>query len=174
MLILENDKIKLRAIEPEDMDLLYEWENDRSLWEVSNTLVPFSKYTLKKYLENSHLDLYEAKQLRLMIVENEKNKTVGAIDLFDFEPFHSRVGIGILVYDKNDRRKNFASEALNIIINYCFNTLMLHQLYCNITTDNKSSLDLFTKQGFIIAGEKKDWIRVCNKWKSEYFLQLIN
>ena len=41
---LENDTIRLRALEPEDLDLLYAWENDTSLWEFGSTLVPYSRY----------------------------------------------------------------------------------------------------------------------------------
>lgn len=173
--MLENENIILRAIEPEDIDLLYKWENDRALWEVSTTIAPFSKYILKKYIENAHLDLFEAKQLRLMIVsKSDGNKTVGAIDLFDFEPYHGRAGVGILVYEKNDRQKGYASSALNLIIDYAFNTLHLRQLYCNITTDNISSKNLFSNLGFEIIGIKKDWLKTCNAWKDEYLMQLIN
>ena len=58
MNILESVNIKLRAPEPEDIDLLYEWENNTEIWYLSNTLTPFSKYSLKKFIEHSHLDIY--------------------------------------------------------------------------------------------------------------------
>ena len=173
--MLENENIILRAVEPEDLELLFKWEYDRSLWEVSTSIAPFSKYILKKYIENSHIDLFEAKQLRLMIVSKaDNNKTVGAIDFFDFEPYHGRAGVGILVYEKSDRHRGYASQALQLIIDYAFNILSLRQLYCNITTDNTSSLKLFSNLGFEIIGIKKDWLKTCNAWKDEYLMQLIN
>ena len=82
------EKIKLRALEPEDLELLYEWENNNSYWVFSNTVTPFSKYTLKRYLENSHKNIFETGQLRLMIELASDKKTIGTIDLFDFDPFH--------------------------------------------------------------------------------------
>ncbi|HCC72029.1 MAG TPA: GNAT family N-acetyltransferase, partial [Bacteroidales bacterium] len=82
------DKIKLRAPEPEDLVILYNWENDPSIWQVSNTLSPFSKYTLRKYIENSHKSIFETGQLRFMIEIIQLEKTIGTIDLFDFDPFH--------------------------------------------------------------------------------------
>lgn len=173
-MMLESDIILLRAVEQEDLELLYAWENDRGLWDVSTTIAPFSKYLLKKYIENAHLDIYEAKQLRLMIVSKVNNKTIGAVDLFDFEPYHGRAGIGILVYDKTDRGKGYAREAVNLIIGYAFNTLGLRQLFCNITPENNTSMKLFQSLGFEIAGLKKDWLKTCNAWKDEYLLQLIN
>ena len=93
---LSNDTITLRAIEPEDIELLFSWENDPEIWEVSHTLVPYSKYILALYIKNADKDIYESKQLRLMI-DTADGKTIGAIDLFDFEPYHSRVGVGLLI-----------------------------------------------------------------------------
>ena len=69
MNILSDQNIHLRALEPEDLEFLYQIENKESFWEVSHTQTPFSKYVLKQYLENAHLDIYESKQLRLLIEE---------------------------------------------------------------------------------------------------------
>lgn len=171
-IFLENKNIKLRAVEPEDVDVLLKWENDTSIWKLSNTLTPFSKNILKQYIANAHLDIYQAKQLRLIIETNDK-KPIGCIDLFDFDPFHGRAGIGILIADKENRGKGYASEALDVLIDYAFNILSLHQLYCNITEDNKESLKLFEKKGFVKVGVKKDWIKSFDNYIDEYLLQLV-
>jgi len=172
---LESLNIKLRALEPADVDLLFQWENDPDLWLISNTLAPFSKYILKQYIKNSQLDVYQTKQLRMMIDLKEKKgvNTIGTIDLFDFDAYHHRAGIGILIKEEKDRKKGYASEALNLFIQYCFQTLQLHQVYCNISAENQSSLKLFQKHGFVIVGEKKDWLRDGDAWTSEYLLQKV-
>ncbi len=173
MQILENSRIQLRALEPEDLDILYIWENDPAIWHLSNTLTPFSKYTLKKYMEQAHQDIFEAKQLRLVIQKKSNASIIGAIDLFDFDPFNQRAGVGILIGDEQDRNQGFATEALESLREYAFGTLGLKQLYCNICEDNKESLNLFIKQGYVITGQKKDWIKKGEQWLSEYFLQLV-
>lgn len=174
MQILEYKKIRLRALEPTDLHLIYRWENDSSIWEVSHTLKPFSLFVLKQYLESSHLDLFETKQLRLVIEEIESNNPVGLIDLFDFDPFHQRAGVGILIHDKVHQKKGFASDALACLCSYVFKILHLHQLYCNITVTNENSLLLFQDHGFEIIGVKKDWIKTHNGWLDEYSLQKLN
>lgn len=169
---LNGQTIKLRALEPEDLEFLFETENNTLFWEMSDTQTPFSKYVLKQYLENAHLDLFEAKQFRFIIEENLHQKAVGMIDLFDFNPQHQRVGIGILIhqlYQKN----GFASEALELLISYCFSTLQIHQLYANISADNLKSIALFKKHGFKKVGVKKEWIKVGNHYKDEVIFQLI-
>jgi diamine N-acetyltransferase len=178
---LTGKKIQLRAIEPADIDILYSWENDTDHWNVSNTITPFSRHVLTQYIESAQLDIYTTKQLRLMIDElsdssptaTQHYKTIGCIDLFDFEYNHQRAGIGILIADKLDRGKGFASEALTLITNYCFELLNLNQLYCNVTVDNEMSILLFKKHGFEITGVKKSWIREGNVFKDELLLQLI-
>ncbi|WP_438977922.1 GNAT family N-acetyltransferase [Polaribacter sp.] len=165
--------IKLRALEKEDLDFLYQIENNESFWQVSHTQTPFSKYMLKLYLENAHLDIYQAKQLRLIIEENSTNLQVGMIDLFDFNPKHKRAGIGILIHP-DFQEKGYAFEALSLLINYTFTHLDLHQLYANITDDNNKSISLFEKNNFVKTGIKKDWIFTNNNYKSEILYQLIN
>lgn len=173
---MHNDEsISLRALEPDDIELLYDWENNQDIWRISNTQVPFSKYILKKYIENSHLDIYQTKQLRMIIdvSSNSGKRAIGCIDLFDFDPLHSRAGIGILIADKVDRNQGYALKALKEIIQYAFNFLHLHQLYCNITSDNTPSLKLFQSVGFSVAGTKREWIKYNDGYLDEIILQLI-
>jgi diamine N-acetyltransferase len=173
---LTGSQLKLRALEPGDVDLLYAWENDTSIWKVSNTLAPFSRYQLEEFVLNSHQDLYTTRQLRLMVEllqSGDPEKPIGTIDLFDFDPAHQRAGVGILVQEPY-REKGYAHEAMNVFIEYAFGTLGLHQLFCNIAPDNTSSLNLFEKLGFVKCGIKKDWNRDGHRWQEEWMFQLIN
>lgn len=172
-MILENDGIRLRAVEPEDLELLYKWENEEADWKSSTTLVPYSRYILKKYIASSHRSLYETCQLRLMIDVAPDDRTVGTVDLFEFDHYHMRAGVGILIADPHERKKGYASAALNCIIKYAFGTIGLHQLWCNILEGNDESMNLFRHHGFEVCATRKEWIRVSNRFETEYTLQLI-
>ena len=175
---LENNTVKLRAPEQSDIDLLYVWENNMEIWKVSNTITPFSRFVLKKYIETAHLDIWETKQLRLIIEAKDQSSLmfapVGLIDLFDFDPFHLRAGIGILIANTEYRQKGYATEALKLMVSYSFETLQLHQLYCNISGDNDISLKLFQNAGFEIVGTKNGWLKTMNGWQDEVMLQILN
>jgi diamine N-acetyltransferase len=173
-MILLSDIVRLRAVEPEDLELLYSWENEEINWKQSNTLVPYSRYTLKRYIANSHRSLFETGQLRLMIDVASGNKTVGTIDLFDFDHFNMRAGVGILIADPADRRKGYGSAALECIIRYVFETLSLHQIWCNILEGNEESMNLFLRHGFVRCAVKKEWVRTDGRFVTEYMLQLLN
>ncbi len=168
--------IILRAPEPEDLELLYRWENDPEVWSVSNTLTPFSRYVLKQYLENTRHDIFEVKQVRFMIDLEEDSSpavTIGTIDLFQYDPLHLRAGVGILIKEKKHRRQGYAGQALDILLDYCFHTLQLHQVFCNISEDNEASIQLFRSRGFIETGRKKEWLRKEGRWLDELFFQRL-
>lgn len=173
MVTLKGEHIFLRALEPEDLDFVYAVENDESIWELSHTQTPYSRFLVKQYLENAHQDIYEAKQLRLVVCKSNTD-VIGLIDLFDFDFKNKRAGIGIVITNEADRSKGHGQEALGLLINYCFKQLQLHQLYCNISEENTKSLTLFEGKGFKKIGLKKDWNYTNEGFKNEYLLQLIN
>jgi len=170
MEILKGKNIFLRALEPEDLDYLFSTENNEDIWEISSTSQPFSRHILSRYIEKSHLDIYQVNQLRL-VISDYKNNSLGLIDLFDVDFKNFKAGIGILI-NKDNRDKGHAKEALEILIKYCFTYLNLHQLYCNIIEENKASISLFKNLGFNEIGLKKDWIYFKGEYKNEYLFQL--
>jgi len=174
MITLKGENIYLRALEPNDLEFVYTMENDQSIWEVSNTQTPYSRFLVKQYLENAHQDIYEAKQLRLAICQDEDFPAIGLIDLFDFDPKNNRAGIGIVIQGTENRKQNIGSEALKLLVKYAFYHLNLHQLYANIGAENVASVALFSKFGFQKIGTKKDWTLVNGVYKDEAIFQLIN
>ncbi|MDD3080521.1 MAG: GNAT family N-acetyltransferase [Paludibacter sp.] len=162
---LENEKIKLRAVEPEDLDLLYDWENKPELWSVGNTRQPYSRFALKQYISQVDQNIYESGQLRLMIQEKAEGKTVGTVDLFDLDLYNGRIALGLFV-DKVWQGKGFAKEALHLTEDYVFGFLKLHQLYCHISEKNTASRRLFEKEQYEANGILKNWIKTSEGYEN--------
>lgn len=169
--MLKGENIRLRALEPNDIETLYQWENDTSIWKVSQTMAPFSKHILTQYLANAHQDIFTAKQLRLII--EKAGEAIGTIELFDFEPIHQRAGVGIWIADVSEREKGYAKEALQLMISYVFKHLKMNQLYCNISSTNKASVNLFSGLDFMLVGVKKHWNKTDEGWEDELLFQLL-
>ena len=161
---MENELIRLRALEPDDVQVLYKWENDTEVWKVSNTIVPFSKYMLLQFIANQRILVDRRLERQHQIVAR----------LFDLDPYNCRAGVGILIYDKRDQGQGYASQALSSLIRYGFQVLGLNQLYCDIPSHNIRSLALFKSKGFTVVGLKKEWTRTTSDWQDEYMLQLLN
>jgi len=173
MTLLENENIRLRALEPEDLEILYKWENDTRLWEYGNTLFPYSKFVLRQYLENSSDDIYEAKQLRLIVEDKASMQAAGTIDLYDYDPFHNRAGIGILI-DDSFQNRSYATQSVLLMKSYVFKFLKLEQIYAFIPAANVPSLHLFRKCGFVEAGLLKKWNKMESGREDVFIYQLIN
>jgi len=173
--LLKGDLVTLRAPEPADIEILYNWENDPSVWEYSNTLIPFSRFQIEEYILASGQDIFSTRQLRLMIdFPNRAGMPtpIGTLDIFEFDPVNQRAGVGILICEPH-REKGCAFDALSVLIRYAFTKLPLHQLFCNIAEDNEASIRLFEKAGFKKCGIRKDWIRREQGWTNEIQFQLI-
>ena len=170
---LKTDKIYLRALEPEDLEFLFKWENSIDIWQESNTLAPFSRFVIKEFIERSLSEnVFEVGQVRLMICSTQDNSVVGTADIFDIDPINSRAAVGLLI-DNSHRGKGYAKDALDLLCDYTSNTLLLNQLYVHIATDNSSCLNLFDRSDFEKCGTLKSWIKTKNGYKDVFVYQKI-
>lgn len=169
---LSNANITLRALEPDDVELLYKWENDRDVWRVSNTRTPLSKFALANYIKSADKDIWELKEMRL-VIEDENHKPLGSLELFEFDPYHGRAGVGVLVFEQSERRKGIALTALEMLFDYAKNELGLTQVYANIAESNLPSIALFKKLGFVEVGLKKNWLRTPEGFEGEWLMQKV-
>jgi len=164
--------ISIRIAEPEDAPLIYRWENDRSLWRVSETYGPISLFQIEQFLLGNG-DLVSNRQQRLMVSLKESETPIGSIDLFDYDPVNSRVGIGILI-EKGYRGKGLATAALKLCLDYLFNDLLVHQVHCIVDANNHESHRVFQKLGFVESGSRRDWIKTPGGYLDVVFYQKIN
>ena len=171
---IEGAICRLRALEPQDVDVLYSLENDTALWRVSGTMAPFSRHSLMRFIEEQQYDIYALRQQRLVIeadVDGEA-RAVGAIDLFDFDPQNLRAGVGVVI-SAEYRERGYAKDALNILEYYAKVVLHLHQLWCGIGADNNASIRLFQGAGFVECGRRREWMLTSEGTIDEILMQKI-
>lgn len=170
--LLQKDGYRLRAPEPEDLDCMLQFENTPSLWEVSNATGPYSRFYLKQYIETNKNDIYTDGQLRLMI-ESPNKQIVGIIDLFNFEPFHNRAEVGIVIAE-SCRKQGTGLLALELLTQYSFEYLGIHLLYAYIDTTNNACRHLFQKGKFEECAYLKDWMRTGKNYRDVIMVQRLN
>lgn len=168
--MITGENIYLRQVDPTDATLLLLWENNPENWKVSETEAPFSLKEIEDYIASAS-NIRANKQLRLIICKKETDKAIGTIDLFDVDFKNKRAGVGILISNKNERQKGFASEAIKLMCKYALKILNFKQLHCLVQSDNLKSTTLFEKQGFTKTGERKNWYYNNGKALDAYFYQ---
>ena len=162
----------LRALEPEDLDAMYGWENDTDSWRVSGTVAPFSRHILSRLLDEQQFDIYATRQMRLVVERKSDGITVGAVDMFEFDPQNLRAGVGIIIAPPY-RKQGFALDALQSLERYVRDVLRMHQLWCSVGADNEASLALFQKAGYTECGLRKEWLQTSNGAIDEVLMQKI-
>lgn len=168
---LKDEVISLRSPEPEDLELMYAMENDTALWSVGNATLPYSRYTLRQYLEQSRQDLFAEHQARF-VIELAGDEAAGMIDLADFDPLNSRAEVCIGLLGKH-RGKGIATRALALLEKFAFKKLHMNQLYAFIPEWNEESLRLFEKNGFEKSALLKQWQRAENGFINVFLVQKI-
>ena len=169
--LMSNDQVSLRALEPTDLDLLYGWENDTTLWAATDTTAPYSRQTLWQYLKNNTGDIYKTRQLRLIILSND-GTAIGTVDFFNFDPLNNRAELGLFIA-REHRQQGFGRQALQLIADYAEHHIGLRQLYVYIRTDNQACLNLFVSFGFVEAGRLRAWVKRGHDYHDVALLQLI-
>ena len=162
--------VKLRPLEPEDLDDLYLIENDMSDWGGCVSNVPYSRYSLRNYIATQQCDIYVDKQLRLVVESN--GIVAGLVDLQNFDPHNSRAEVGIII-KRSMRRRGLAADALAQIVDYARNVLGIEQLYAIVNVSNKSSVRLFEKLNFIHTSTLQNWIKTSDKSENACVFQLF-
>ncbi len=170
---LQGHRITLRAVEPNDLDYLYQRENRSSVWHDGATIAPYSRQLLLEYIEQYTTDIYRDRQLRLIITLTDSNRTIGIADLYDFDPRNSSAGIGIYIDDAY-RCKGYGKETLQAICRYAFQFLKLHQLYAFIRTTNQPSRALFATCGFTHSATLSSWLLTPKGYTDVLIMQQIN
>ncbi|MBO5399609.1 MAG: GNAT family N-acetyltransferase [Alistipes sp.] len=169
---IEGTACRLRALEIEDIEAMYGWENDTEVWRVSGSVAPFSRNVLRRLIDEQQFDIYATRQMRLVIECATSGEAVGAVDLFEFDPHHRRAGVGIIVAPPY-RRQGYALDALLTLERYAKEVLMLHQLWCSAGADNKASISLFAKAGYAECGRRREWILSTDGATDEVLMQKI-
>ena len=168
---IEGNLCRLRALEPEDLDAMYGWENDTDSWRASGTVAPFSRHVLSRLIDEQQFDIYATRQMRL-VIETPDGSAVGAVDIFEFDPQNLRAGVGIIVAPPY-RKQGFALDALQTLERYVRDVLRMHQLWCSVGADNEASLALFRKAGYTECGRRKEWLLTSTGAIDEVLMQKL-
>lgn len=170
--LMKDDLVTLRALEPEDLDIIYQWENDATLWQYGVTTAPFSRRLILEYLKDYSADIYAQRQLRLMICLAADGTRVGMIDLFDFDPTHRRASVGLMV-DLQFQRRGIGSRAMTLMADYSRKVLHMHQLSAQAAVSNEKSISLFQRAGYAASGTLREWLCTADGYVDVVQFQLM-
>lgn len=155
--LLESAHVRLRCLEPEDLELLYTIENDPQMWEVGLNRRPYSRYALRQYIAQQPHDFFQGGELRLVVEERSAGQGVGLIDLANYSPIDRRAEVGIALLAEK-RGKGLGGEALAALEHYSASVLHIRLLYALIMSEaSPTSRSLFRRAGYALCGTLPGW-----------------
>lgn len=171
-MVLTGAKVRLRALEPADADLIFAWENDPDTMEAGDRKWPVSRADVNALIEHSDLDIWQTRQTRFMIDSLDGGRTVGCIDVFDFDPLNMHCSLGIYI-EPRVRRRGYARDAVSLVEAFARDVLLAHSLLASAAADNESSLALFASAGYERAGVMRHNIRRARAFVDEVVMQKV-
>lgn len=150
-----SDLLTLRALEPEDVDTIYLWENDVSEWYSRQNMTPASRYQIWQYIHSYDGSLYGGNQLRMMACLAD-GIPVGTVDLYDIDAANRRAWVGIYIAPQW-RGRGYAHETLRQISQYAYDHLAIAHLAAEVAADNEPSCRLFEAAGYRLGGCLHAW-----------------
>lgn len=154
--LLEDGRIRLRAVEPIDVRVILEAENDTLMWDYGDTVAPLSASLVNRYAHNYKADPLGSGELRLIIETIDGSKTVGIIDLYDISVRHLHAKVGIYIM-RDSRRCRFGASALRLLEAYSGRILGLKSLLAVVDEANDPSIRLFGSAGYVHCGCLCGW-----------------
>ena len=146
---------KLRAPEPDDVNMIYIWENLSDESHSSLRSGPLSRHQIQQFVDNYDGEIYSQGALRYMI--DVDGQTVGTIDVFDYDHRARHAFIGIYV-SAAARRNGVGCKAIAEVERLMARNVGMHSLAALVAEDNLPSRKLFEKAGYKAVGILRDWL----------------
>ena len=147
------EELFLRSIEKKDAFGVYLWELDKETQRVTQSEIKVSLENVYALIEQQ-TDVHNSSQLRMMICLSSNNASIGMVDLYDVDFEKGSAYVGVLIAEKQQRKKGFARQALLSIAQYAKKELKLVKLKATIQSSNEASIALFESLDYLRSGEK--------------------
>ncbi len=148
-----------------DVEKVYGWDRDPELAAWNGR--PPIKISLSA-ARRDYLARWEDPSVKTFIIE-AKDEAIGLATLYDFR--HEGCEIGIKIGPKGLRGRGYASEAVELLVSYCFETLNLKAVRGSTLAHNTRMQRVFEKCGFKEVGDGSIISRFDNRHYTELFYE---
>lgn len=153
---LTGPRLSLTAYSQEDLQALLPFFQDMATlrYYLPTTVRPFNLEQVGLLLQD-----WNDGQTNFVFAIRQQDQICGLVNLDGLDFPNSHAEIGIAITSKLQRGKGFASEALNLLLDFAFGELNLQRIWCRIISGNEPSVRLFTRAGFVQEGVLRRHVR---------------
>lgn len=154
--MISGAKVYLRAIEPEDLDLLMVWRNQPNFRKYFREYREINSVMQKKWFEG--IVLNDKNTLMFSIVLQETGELIGCCGLCYINWIHRYAELSLYIGYQNAYidDNGCAEEACDLLFKYAFDELDLHKVWAEIFDFDEKKTKLFQKLGMEMEGKLRD------------------
>ena len=154
---LRGNRIELSPVQIQDAtDQYLSWLNDVEVNKFLETR--WNSQTLETVV--SHIEKVSSSptEVLLKIVVAAEGAHIGNIKIGPIDVYNKSAELSYLIGDKSFWGKGYATEAINLCVDYCFETLGLHKIQAGCFEKNIGSQKALLKSGFELEGRLRQRI----------------
>jgi RimJ/RimL family protein N-acetyltransferase len=153
----QSERVRLRAIEPEDAVHFLHWNEESERGRLLDFLwPPSSAHAVGRWAEEQSRQGFEGETFH-WVIENRDGEAVGSISTHDCNPRNGTFSYGVDIAPEH-RGQGYAGEAIRLVLAYYFNELRYQKVTVPIHGDNPHSIRLHQRLGFQEEGRLRRMI----------------
>lgn len=160
----------LGSVERENIEQLRHWRNQPELRKYFREYREISKDMQEKWFVEKVLN--DPKQINFEIHDVETKKLIGSCGLYYIHNVNRTGEFGIYIGDENFRRCGYGTDALVALLNYGFNYLGLHRIWCEVYSNNRA-ISTYRKIGFKDEGVMREVKFLEGEFLDSYILSIL-
>lgn len=169
--MLTSNRIKLRAIEESDLSAIATWRSDPQVYEFFYEFLPISARQQRNWFEKQ---LTDASEINL-VVANTSGTAIGTVSIYHIDRRNRKAEWGrLIIGDSNSRSGGIGAEIEALVLEYSFEHLNLHKLYCEVLTENEKVVSMHKKFGFHEEGLLRSHVFKGGKYVDVMLLSILD
>ncbi|MCH8065015.1 MAG: GNAT family N-acetyltransferase [Chloroflexi bacterium] len=163
-MMLEGNLVRLRALEPSDLERVYSWINDREVTRYIAARYPMSRADEERWLRGSSPNSFGGGvQLAIEVKNGEVQNGgtnevahIGNIDLVEVRPEDRKAGLGVMIGDKDYWSNGYGTDAVVTILRFAFHEMNLNRVWLHAFDFNERAQACYRKCGFQEEGRLRE------------------
>jgi len=171
--MLSGELVNLRALEPDDIDNVMSWVNDREVtqWLSGAFSFPMSKMAEKEWLEKASKSP-DAKE-KVLVIETKDGTYIGSVGLHRINMVDGVAELGIVIGRKDYWGKGYGTDAARTMLKWGFSNLRLRKAFLRVLGQNERGIASYKKLGFKQVGCFKQNILKDGIYVDEVLMELF-
>jgi RimJ/RimL family protein N-acetyltransferase len=158
MSMIHGERVRLRAVEREDVKKFFVWVNDPDVTRYLSLYLPISSVDEENWFEAMTKRDQAEKPLVIEVRDGDCWKMIGNCGVFGIDPVNSLGELGIMLGEKDEWNKGYGTETMVLLLRHCFETLNLNRVYLHVYAGNARAKRSYEKAGFVEEGRLREGV----------------